>query len=59
MREEMYQMNRAQRRKRNMQMFRRIHTRKIDRAVARHVMEVQGINHKSFRYQWRKIANMI
>lgn len=39
--------------------FRRIHTRKIDRAVARHVLEVQHINHHAFRYKWREIASMI
>jgi len=39
--------------------FRRIHTRKIDRAVARHVMELQHINHKAFSLKWRQIASMI
>jgi len=64
MEEKLYSTSVNKRRKKNMSMFRRIHTRKIDRMVAKHNMEKSGVSvhdmikRHFFPDRWREYANM-
>ena len=64
MEEKEYQKIVSRRKKRNMSMFRRIHTRKIDRMVAKHNMEKSGVSvhdmikRHFFPDRWKEYANM-
>lgn len=52
-------------RRHSTKLFRRVHTRKIDRMVAKHNMEKQGVSvhdtikHGFFGSNWRRYANAL